>query len=144
MWWYGRVLGQKIQVRGESIYTHYNVQVRERWKGAAQQVMEVVLPGGETGGLRQTFAGVPQLETGKEYVLFLWTGSSGRTQLIGLTQGLFEVAENTGSGVTASRGISAELMLDKNGKAVQDQPVRMLLSEMGTRVRNAAHPKVTQ
>jgi hypothetical protein len=35
------------------------------------------------------FAGVPQFNAGDEYIFFLWTGKSGATQVLGLTQGLF-------------------------------------------------------
>lgn len=141
---YGRVLGSKIEMSGESIYTHYSVQTRDRWKGTNQLVMDVVLPGGETGGLRQSFAGVPALQTGKDYVMFLWTGRSGRTQLLGLTQGLFDVSETEAGELMASRGVSAELMLDQAGKAVQDQPIRMRMSDIGTRVKSLARGKATQ
>jgi len=61
---YALVLGSHVAVKGDSIYTHYSVQVQERWKGTVQPVMDVVLPGGIAGGLRQSFAGVPQLEIG--------------------------------------------------------------------------------
>jgi hypothetical protein len=135
---YGLVLGSHVAVKGDSIYTHYSVQVQERWKGNAQLVMDVVLPGGVSGGLRQSFAGVPQLDIGRQYAMFLWTGASGRTQLIGLTQGLFDVEETTAGELIASRGRSSELMLDRSGKAVQDQAVRMPMHEMSSRVKRAA------
>ncbi len=141
---YGRVLGSKVQVVGDSIYTHYNVQTVDRWKGTARLVMDVVLPGGEAGGMRQNFAGVPALQTGREYVMFLWTGPSGRTQLVGLTQGLFDVSESQAGEILASRGVSAELMLDHSGKAVQDQPVQMKLKDMSSRVKTALHKKAGQ
>jgi hypothetical protein len=135
---YGLVLGSHVAVKGDSIYTHYSVQVQERWKGNAQLVMDVVLPGGVSGGLRQSFAGVPQLDIGRQYAMSLWTGASGRTQLIGLTQGLFDVEETTAGELIASRGRSSELMLDRSGKAVQDQAVRMPMREMSSRVKRAA------
>ncbi len=69
--------------------------------------------------------------------MFLWTGPSGRTQLTGLTQGLFDVSVDAAGEALASRGVSAELMLDANGKAVQDQPVRMSLKDMNLRVKGA-------
>lgn len=129
------VSGSHVSVKNDSLYTHYNIQVNERWKGQQQSTMEVVLPGGVSGNLRQSFAGVPQLETGKRYVMFLWTGPSGKTQLLGLTQGLFDVREAASGEVIASRGTSSELMLDRLGKAVQDQAVAMPLHEMGARVK---------
>ncbi len=138
---YGQVLGARVTVKTNSVYTHYSVQVQERWKGAKQLVMDVVLPGGEAGGMRQKFAGVPQLDTGGEYVMFLWTGPSGTTQLLGLTQGLFAVRENEIGEMTASRGISSELMLDRLGKSVQDQAVKMPLREMSSRVKTISAAK---
>jgi len=135
---YALVLGSHVAVKGDSIYTHYSVQVQERWKGTVQPVMDVVLPGGIAGGLRQSFAGVPQLEIGRKYAMFLWTGGSGKTQVIGLTQGLFDVEESVAGELIASRGRSSELMLDRSGKAVQDQAVRMPLRDMSSRVKLAA------
>ncbi len=135
---YGLVAGSRVAVKNESIYTHYSVQVQERWKGSKQSTMDVVLPGGVAGNLRQSFAGIPQLETGKRYVMFLWTGPSGRTQLLGLTQGLFDVQESATGEMMASRGTSSELMLDRLGKAVQDQAVKMPLREMSSRVKTLA------
>ncbi len=140
----GRVVSSQAVLQNGSIYTHYVVQVMDRWKGSERQTEEVVLPGGVAGGLRQNFAGVPTLENGKQYVLFLWAGSSGRMQLLGLTQGLFEVAANSTGDMMAARGISAELMLDSNGKAVQDQEIRMPLKDLGARVKTLAHDKAAR
>ena len=139
---YGLVVSSRVAIKNESIYTYYGVQVQERWKGANQPVMDIVLPGGVAGNLRQNFAGVPQLEIGKRYVMFLWTGISGKTQLLGLTQGLFDVQENASGEMMASRGISSELMLDSLGKAVQDQAVKMPLREMSSRVKIISAAKV--
>ncbi len=63
------VTGSSASFTGSTIYTHYKLQVSETWKGTA--VTEVMLPGGVAGGLRQSFPGVPQLQTGTEYMLFL-------------------------------------------------------------------------
>src|SRR5580698_1807744 len=85
-----RVTGSSASFTGSTIYTHYKLQVSEVWKGSG--ATEVVLPGGVAGGYRQSFPGVPVLNTGAEYVLFLWrSGSTGITHLVGLTQGLFNV-----------------------------------------------------
>jgi hypothetical protein len=112
----GKIVSSYTAMQGATIYTHYRVQVSEVWKGANQQTVDVMLPGGMMNGLRQSFAGVPQLNAGDEYVMFLWTGKSGNTQLLGLTQGLFAVTQNDAGETLASRGVSAELMLDANGK----------------------------
>jgi hypothetical protein len=131
----GKVVSSSAAMHGATVYTHYRVQVSEVWKGANQQTVDVMLPGGMMNGVRQSFAGVPQLNPGDEYVMFLWTGKSGNTQLLGLTQGLFTVSQDDSGETLASRGVSAELMLDRDGKAVQDQPVRMTVKAMNSRVR---------
>ena len=141
---YGRVLGSTVQVSGDSIYTHYNVQTQDRWKGTNRFVMDVVLPGGEAGGMRQRFAGVPTLEIGKNYVMFLWTSSAGKTHLLGLTQGLFDVTESQAGEMLASRGVSSELMLDHSGQTVQDHAISIRMSDMSARVKSMTRKRTVQ
>jgi hypothetical protein len=132
----GRVLGSHAAFRGSVIYTHYRVQVLERWKGGIQSTLEVLVPGGVSAGLRQTYTGVPELVNGKEYVLFLWTGRSGLTQIIGYTQGVFELPKAAGKGETmAHRAASTETMLDRaTGRPVKDEPLRISLSALSSRI----------
>jgi hypothetical protein len=54
---------------GPVIYTHYQLQVSERWKGSA--ITEIVVYGGVANGIRQAYAGAPQLNPGDDYVFFL-------------------------------------------------------------------------
>src|SRR5215472_13660975 len=96
-----RVTGSYAAFRGQVIYTHYQAQVLERWKGAGQSTVEVALPGGIANGFQQSFPGTPQLTEGKEYALFLWTSPTGLTQIIGLTQGLFDLSTDTSGVITA-------------------------------------------
>jgi hypothetical protein len=117
------------------IYTHYSIQVSERLKGAAGNSIDVVVPGGVANNVRQSFAGAPTLSTGDEYVFFLWTSKAGLTQVIGLTQGLFSVAQDGSKDPMASRSASHELMLDRGtGQPVKDQPLLMHLSELRSRI----------
>ncbi len=52
------------------------------------------------------------LVPGQDYVFFLWTSKSGLTQVIGLSQGLFNVTTNAQGQVTVSRGAPSTTMLD--------------------------------
>ncbi len=132
-----RVTGSSASFTGATIYTHYKLQVSEVWKGSG--AAEVMLPGGETAGYRQSFPGVPALKTGAEYVFFLWrSGSTGITHLVGLTQGLFDVTTQADGSILASRPRIGETMLDSTGREVKDQSVRMNLGTMKTRVRGTA------
>ncbi len=133
----GRVTGSYASMQGTTVFTHYRVDVLERWKGAGQGQVDVALPGGATAGFRQSFSGIPQLIEGKEYVLFLWTGKSALTQLIGLSQGLFDVSKDASGELTAARCAISGTMLDANGRAVQDRPLQMRLADMKAAVMKA-------
>jgi hypothetical protein len=128
-----RVTGSYTSVIKSTIYTHYNLQVNEIWKGIA--ATEVMLPGGVSSGKRQSFPGIPELSTGSEYVLFLWTSpSAGITHLVGLAQGLFSLDRQADGTVIAWRPKIGEMMLDAAGRRVADQPVSMKIADMKSRV----------
>jgi opacity protein-like surface antigen len=127
-----RITGSTASLTGSTIYTHYKLQIMETWKGFPST--EVMLPGGVANGYRQTFPGVPELQPGTEYVLFLWTSSTGITHLVGMTQGLFSVTLQTDGSTQVSRPQIGETILDATGRQVRDQAVRMQLSEMKTSI----------
>lgn len=133
----GQVTASYTALEGRTVFTHFRVQVSERWKGSSKAASDVAIPGGVFNGVRQTFAGVPALEIGKKYVLFLWTGPRGPTQLVGMHQGLFETSAAGDGEMMASRKASSELMLDAFARPVNDQAVRMRLSDLKSRVHRA-------
>ena len=139
----GKIIGVSSGFRGTAgrggmIYTHYTVKVQERLKGTAGSTVEVSVPGGTAQGFRQVFAGSPALNTGEEYVFFLWTSRSGLTQIMGLTQGLFTTTQESGGIQMLSRGASSEPMIDPaTGAPVADSGVRLSLSELRQRIAGA-------
>jgi hypothetical protein len=130
-----RVTGSRTASRGADIYTYFQLQTLENWKG--QAIAEVAVPGGVADGIRQSVTGAPVIKTGQEYVLFLWTSRSGLTQVMGLSQGLFDVSEEGSGGVVARRPPASELMLDQSGNPVEDHPVSIHLQDLRTRVVRA-------
>jgi len=133
------VTGSATSRTGSMIYTHYNLNVTDTLKGTAPA--EVALPGGVAGGLRQSFPGVPQLQNGSEYVLFLWKSpSTGIIHLLGLTQGLFDVTGQSGSPTQISRARIGETMLNASGQIVQDRAIRMTLDDLKLQVRQNLPP----
>lgn len=123
-------------VQGSVIYTHYQVQVSEVLKGPATNQIDIAVPGGTSNGKTQTFAGVPTLLSGQDYVLFLWTGKSGLTQVIGLSQGLFAVTPNSAGQPIVQRAAAAERMLNSLGQTVSDSDIQMLLSDLRIRIQS--------
>ena len=133
----GKVLNSYTQFNGPVIYTHYRIQTSETLKGTALPVVEVQLPGGTINRVRQSFAGVPEFQVGDEYVFFLWTGKTGATQIIGLTQGLFAVAAGGASDPVTTRPASHEVMLEHGtGRQVKDQTLSMHLSELRAHIQS--------
>ena len=131
----GKVLNSYAASSGPIIYTHYRIQVSDTLKGPARTAVEIQLPGGVVNNGRQTFAGVPQFNSGDEYVFFLWVGKSGATQVLGLTQGLFSVAPGGAADPTTTRAASHEVMLERGtGKQVKDQVLTMRLSDLRSRI----------
>jgi len=131
------VVSSYAAAEGSLIFTHYRLQVTERYKGVA--VSEIVVPGGTANNVKQFVAGAPQFQPGDEFVFFLWTSKSGLTWVTGLTQGLFTVPPGGDSDPVLSRAASHELMLDRTtGHAVQDQTLTMKLSDLRTRIARGA------
>jgi hypothetical protein len=131
----GKVTGATAAFSGPAIYTHYTIQVSEQFKGAGQTSVDVVVPGGVANGLRQSFAGVPVLNPGDEFVFFLYTGKSGLTTVTGLTQGLFSLGADGSADPTTTRNATRELMLDRSsGRPVKDETLVMKLSDLRQRI----------
>lgn len=131
----GTVIGSRVSQRGPLYYTHWRIRVSQRWKGEAASEVEVSTPGGAMNGVRQLFPGVPVLAEGSEYVFFLWAGANRLNQIIGLSQGLFDLKlDGTGSPLL-SRPATKEVMLDpKTGRAIEDEAVQMRLSALTGRI----------
>ena len=131
----GKVTSSWAAFTGSVIYTHYQIQVSEQFKGAGQNTVEVMTPGGTVKGLHQSFSGAPVLNQGDEFVFFLWTSKSGITWITGLTQGLFSLAGETGTDLLATRAASRELMLDPDtSRPVKDNALTMSLSGLRSRI----------
>jgi hypothetical protein len=132
-----RVTGSSASLTGRTIYTHYKLQVTESLKGGS--VTEVLLPGGVAAGYRQSFPGVPQLRTGTEYLLFLWTSPTTHIiHILGLSQGLFNVGTQPDGSLQAARARIGETMLDATGRVVQDHAVQLNLSDLRLRLGKPA------
>lgn len=139
-----KVTGCSSAFRGSLIYTNCSLSVIERWKGAAQSTVSISIPGGTVGTRRQTFSGTPTLNPGDEQIFFLWTGRSGITQVMGLSQGLLTLEKASNGTVYATRTPTSERMLDGAGRPVADEGVDVPLEELKSSVMNRIGLKAKQ
>jgi hypothetical protein len=133
----GRVTGCAGEARGPVIYTRCSVAVSETWKGTPVTRIEFLAPGGTARGLMQTFSGAPRFAADEQYVLFLWVGRSGVPQIIGLSQGVFDVSQQAGGDAVVRRKASTAVMLDSKGKQVRDEAIGMPVGQLRQRVARA-------
>ncbi len=123
---------------GSLIYTMVEVEVLDQWKGERVSRREIALPGGQIGGFHQRFDGVPVLRPGQEFVAFLWTGPSGRTQLMGLSQGFFDVSRDAKGHVLVHRKPTSDLMFSAgSSNPVSPAAVDMPLEDLVAQIRAA-------
>lgn len=132
-----RAISNSTSYVGSTIYTKTRFEVLERFKGPEDSQVEVMEPGGTVGQMRQTYSGVPRFTPGQEMVLFLWTGPSGRTQVIGLSQGVFEVSKTSSSAeAEVTRQPSGETMLAPgSGAPVEEETLKMPLRRLVGRIQ---------
>ena len=133
-----KVAGVHSALRGQNIYTYYRLQILEAPKAVSGQgtgEIEVAVPGGTVDGMRQVAIGSPELATGSEYVVFLWTGKSGMTQIIGLSQGLFLAAKNAAGEIHLTRPAADDLMVDQHGHPVSAGSTELRWNDLRTRIR---------
>jgi hypothetical protein len=123
----GNLQPSYTDLRGSVIFTHYNLQVTDMWKGATTRQLDVAVPGGTLNGMHQVYSGAPTFVPGQDYILFLWTSRSGLTQVMGLSQGLFSV--NSASGVpTVARAATNQNLLTASGQSISDTNFSMSLA----------------
>jgi hypothetical protein len=136
-----KVTGSYSAFRGKDVYTYYQLQVTENLKATSSQQLEVAIPGGAARGMRQMVPGAPVLANGQEYVIFLWTSRTGLTQIIGLSQGLFAVTQNSAGVASIVRPAAVSMMLNQAGQVVADQPVSMSLSDLRAEIQRVLGAK---
>lgn len=131
----GKVQPTTAAFHGSIIFSHYQVQITETLKGNASGTIDIGVPGGIAKGLQQIYAGAPTLSTTQDYVIFLWTSKTGLTQVIGLSQGLFQVISNSANQPIVIRAAATERMLDASGQPVTDSDIQMPLSSLRTLIQ---------
>lgn len=132
----GRVSESRTARFGALVYTLHGFEAEEQWKGAPTAGFEVAVLGGAYEGVTYSFAGTPELKAGEEYVLFLWTGPSGRTQIVGLSQGVFRVVRRPDAAVVIRTEAKDSVFAGEDG-VQRSQALEMTLDQLRSSVRAA-------
>lgn len=130
------VAGKSSLQRGPMVYTVYRLNVSEKLKGEAGATLDVSVPGGIAGGVRQTIAGSPVLKPATEYVVFIWKSQSGILHIIGLSQGLFDLKLNASGEAVLTRGVIDAELVDKSGKQVASEALTLTLERLRRLIRS--------
>jgi len=77
---------------GRHVRTRVTLRRISTWRGAAPDVVVVLVPGGRVGDVAQSVAGAPVFDPGEEVVVFLRLASPGRFRVLGLATGKFRVS----------------------------------------------------
>ena len=130
----GTVVYCNFTYRQPVIWTVCEVNVAETFKGQPALKVQVAIPGGTSGGYRQSFEGTPTLTRNSEYLFFLWQGKSGLKQIMGLSQGLLNIVKDANGNLMVARAKSEDRMVTPEGQPVEDPGVNMPLSSLRSRI----------
>ena len=112
-----QVTNRENRFVGDHIWSHYQVRVKQFLKGGGPDILDIVQPGGSKGKYHTMVSGVREFHPGDSLCFFLWTDDQNRLQLIGYSQGSFQLARNL-DGELYLRGDSLNHAL-QNGSMIQ-------------------------
>ncbi len=90
----GTVLSSRVAWGPEhrSLWTHYEIQIGESFKGPKQKTMTVSEPGGTLGSTTMAIPGSPRMASGQQVVLFLYQTPVRYWRTLGWAQGCYTIS----------------------------------------------------
>jgi hypothetical protein len=116
---------------GRRIFTLVDVDVFSTWRGDRVASVQLIVPGGEVGGMGQRVDGAPAFAGGEEVVVFLNRAEAGGYRVAGLAQGKFSVA-----GMNAAPDLARTHMVAEQVQAGERRAEGMSVGELEQRVRS--------
>ena len=127
------------------IWTHTEVAVRDRWKGAAGATVTVSEPGGVVDGTGMDVPGMVRFRPGEHVVLFLYRTPIGLIRTVGLAQGKLVVDSRGTVHPEASLAVLATPSGERpRGTSVGELEASSLQTVHGRIARMAAASKAVQ
>lgn len=93
------------------VFTYIAVRVDEPLKGEGRRTVLIRQLGGTVGTIQMSVAGVPQFKPGQMAVVFLKSQDDGAFQVVGMSQGLYEIVD----GYAVSNVFGVDLLDSKTG-----------------------------
>jgi len=145
------ILGKCIQQRSawdaghKWILTWSTFKIEKSMKGAQQDEVTVVVPGGSVDGIHQESIGMPVFRQGADNVVFIRNTSSGPTVLY-FEQGAYNVIQSDkGDRIVEPVATDSVLIDTQRGTAVAPEaarPLRQFESEVGDSIRRTARERM--
>lgn len=132
----GHCVNKRVYKTGKMIWTEYTFQVYEVLKGGSIKEVKIRQPGGEIGDEGIKVSGTANFLPGEEDLLFLDKEKDGAYDLIGWSQGKFQIFydEKTKTKYTFQNlaGIS---FVKKTGEPVLVEPMRFELDQVKAQIK---------
>jgi hypothetical protein len=90
----GRIESVEARWEDRLIYTYASVTIDDPLKGERRRALLIRQPGGRIGSLNVSVSGVPQFRTGDEVIVFLRNRQDGTFEIVGLSQGKYDIVNN--------------------------------------------------
>jgi hypothetical protein len=117
-----------VSTPARGVETVATVAVDATLKGTADAFVSVRVPGGDVGNLKVVTVGAPHLSLGEVAIFFLTKGSDGAFRPIGLSLGVYPVAQDPQTHQTAVSPPLAVGLTTAPGPVVHGDPARKLMT----------------
>jgi len=137
----GRCLSTESRWNEKStlILTYSKFAVGENLKSHSNGSLTVVTVGGSVGGITQTVSGMPQFVPNEEAVLFLEPSKDHHWQIVGLSQGKFQIVKDLRTGYKeVIHSLSGLQLYDTSTHTLSSQakPYRVPLDDLIVGIKN--------
>jgi len=124
-----------VEAQGERIYTYVTLTELEIIKGEWHDTEYVLrVSGGVVDQRGEVYAGLPQFEAGRRYILFIQGNFSALFPVVGLHQGVFRVEWDPVRQQTVVQSLSDQTRAPPRGDSPLGQPREAILPAAGVTV----------
>jgi len=120
------------------IFTRVRFAVREQLKGEGGSTMELLVPGGEIGGVSYVIHGMPTFEAGEEVVVYA-TAAHPKSKVkipVGLDQGCYRIRRAQSVAPAARRDMRQLILAEPGKRPARGRAETVPLDDLLQRIRS--------